>query len=104
MPQTATEPVHGTCTLTLTIHRKVKKGWIDTEYTVRFLPSHPQIGAPAWRLTKGDGATCDVILRSHGPECECPDYHYRQRECKHLRALRAVGLLSPMIMRSVTDA
>lgn len=54
----------------------------------------------AWRLAKrgADGAVYDVAERIDGAECTCPDYEVRRRGldpsgCKHVKALRAVGLI-----------
>lgn len=87
-------PVSGKARLVLQIN--------DVPYVLRFLDSHPDVGSPAWRLTKaGEGGTpsesYDVILRPHGPECSCPDFNYRRqhedKKCKHIESCRAVGLL-----------
>ena len=91
-------PVEGHARLTLRITVRTKRGMDATDYVVTFLPSHPSVGAPAWRLTKTDGTVYDVIVRGHGPECDCPDFVIcrdgRDRKgCKHIAALRAVGLL-----------
>ncbi len=69
-----------------------------TYYKVSFLPSDPSIGAPAWRLEKsseGEGAASyEVIKRPHGPECNCASATYRENQpCKHIIALRDVGLI-----------
>lgn len=47
----------------------------------------------AWRLTKTNGETYDVTHE----ECQCWDWLSRKdgtgEDCKHIAALRAVGLL-----------
>ena len=91
--KTLTE-VHGSAKLTLEIVRQGK----TTHYLVRFLPSDPLIGHPAWALTKMDGSPSEtvyhVILTKHGPQCDCGDAEFRSRPCKHQRALTVLGLLS----------
>lgn len=92
----------GTAKLTLTIDAVTEKGMVKTRYVLRFLPSDPSIGSPAWRLTKvmADGSlseTRDVILTPTGPQCTCEDWVYRHQNdgelCKHEAALAALGLL-----------
>jgi predicted nucleic acid-binding Zn finger protein len=41
----------------------------------------------------------DILLTPHGPACSCPDWEFRRNGrdeggCKHVKSLRAVGLLS----------
>lgn len=92
------EPVKGSAKLTLAITVNRQKGPHHEEYAVVKLSPHPSIGAPAFQLTKPDGECYDVILRRTGAECTCPDWlwcrdHKDAAGCKHVRALRAVGLL-----------
>jgi hypothetical protein len=73
------------------------------DYVVYVLtPIHPE--APdvfkAWRLAKrgGDGAVYDAAATAHGDTCTCPDQTYRHEGrddtgCKHIQALRLMGLL-----------
>jgi hypothetical protein len=89
------------CSLTLTIN--------GTPYRVRPLDAR-QFGAlRAFRLVKQggkpapDGGRCvyDVAEEPDGQECDCPDHTFRragldQLGCKHHRAMRACGLLSPL--------
>lgn len=68
------------------------------DYRLRSVPIDPSIGRKAWRLRKADGTTYHVAVTEHGPECECPDFVFRRdgidpEGCKHVKALRAVGLL-----------
>ena len=89
------KPVHGTARLFVAINGQT--------YSLRFLESHPEIGAPAWRLQKimetetGSPSEYDVILSKTGPLCSCPDFEYRRintgQSCKHVAALKAVGIL-----------
>jgi hypothetical protein len=56
------------------------------------------VAAAAFRLRKPDGAAYDVALTEHGPNCSCPDFTFSREGkdpagCKHLKALRAWGLL-----------
>lgn len=67
-------------------------------YTLRRIPCDPSIAARAWRLRKPDGAAYYVALTEYGPTCDCPDwtFHREGRDaegCKHIRALKAVGLI-----------
>ncbi len=41
-----------------------------------------------YRLEKGD-KSYDVCLDGPYPSCECPDFLYRSRQCKHIGGLRA---------------
>jgi hypothetical protein len=52
----------------------------------------------AWRLRKADGTTYTVADTTDGASCECADQVFRHEGeytpgCKHIRALRALGLL-----------
>ena len=95
----ARAPVHGNATLILTITRQGTVGKdLQTFYALRYVDSVPEIGKPAWRLTKPDGEFFDVILNEHGAQCTCPDFVWRREHrdpkgCKHIAALRSVGLL-----------
>ncbi len=82
--------VSGTCRLALAINATV--------YFVRPLQPHPEVSARAVRLTKTDGTIYDVAITTHGAECSCPDFTFHRqgkdpKGCKHIAALRAVGLL-----------
>lgn len=70
----------------------------DQQYAVA-----PVVGTPAgcrsfW-LTKLPSTLCDrtvytVTQRASGHlDCTCPDCVYRQRDCKHIQALQALGVL-----------
>src|SRR5829696_3643829 len=76
-----------TCRLSVTIR--------GTTYGAHPIPSED---GRAWRLRKADGTTYDVAETPHGPTCDCGDQTYRHEGidgtgCKHIRALRALGLL-----------
>src|SRR5215213_7240330 len=82
---------HGTCGLTLTIN--------GTAYRMRPLGSDTAFGTiRAFRLTKQDGITYDVAQTIEGNTCDCPDHVFHRdgldpAGCKHLKALRACGVL-----------
>jgi SWIM zinc finger len=72
-----------------------------TDYGVRRIGDAPAAVLEAWRLTKCDGTTYDVGRTADGYTCDCPDYDWRRGVtgddvCKHVLALKAVGLLSEM--------
>jgi hypothetical protein len=51
-------------------------------------------------LAKGDDEVYAVDFSQwYGPTCTCGDYEYRQRECKHIKAVRcamhAAGITIP---------
>jgi hypothetical protein len=82
----------GVCRLTVTIR--------GTSYTAR--PVNPQASdvARAWRLRRADGAVYTVADTEHGPSCDCGDFVWRHdgkdaTGCKHVKSLRALGLLDP---------
>ena len=58
-----------------------------TNYTVTVLRS-PN-GVEGYRLGKTDGTVYDIAATTERWACDCPDATYRQRECKHVAALRA---------------
>lgn len=79
-----------TCRLTITIRGE--------HYTARPLPASTGDVARVWRLRKADGTTYDVADTADGATCECGDFVFRhdgldQTGCKHVRALRALGLI-----------
>ena len=60
-------------------------------------PETPEV-VRAWRLRRADGTTYDVADTVDGQTCDCADQTFRHEGidadgCKHLRALRALGLL-----------
>lgn len=81
-----------TCRLVLTIR--------GTEYLVRGIPA-AAFGATtrAFQLRKAGTATVHHVAETiHGPICDCPDFIFRHdgidpKGCKHIRALRALGLI-----------
>jgi hypothetical protein len=56
-------------------------------YTVTLL--HQDGRVIAYRLEKLDGATYDIDATAPQWICDCPDATYRQRACKHVKALQA---------------
>ena len=80
------QPVrHGKCRLSLVINEQV--------YTLR--RGNPSTrGMRQWLLRKSPD-TVYCVTRYHGViECSCPDASFRGSQCKHARALVALGLLS----------
>jgi SWIM zinc finger len=82
---------HGKCRLTLTIG--------GTNYTVRPMPPHPGFTA-IWCLRKlshlgESAATYAVAVHREDPQpgCTCPDHELNKSLCKHIMALRALGLI-----------
>jgi hypothetical protein len=69
-------------------------------YTAR--PIRPELSEVirAWQLRKPDGTVYNVADTIDGATCDCADFTYRhegndQIGCKHVRALRALGLIDP---------
>jgi hypothetical protein len=56
---------------------------------------HPEVAAKAFRFQKQTGGqeVYDVRLGGHGPECDCKGYTRWQTPCKHIRSLKAAGML-----------
>ncbi len=88
------KPASGTTTLTIGIN--------GTDYQVLRLRPHPEVASTAFRLRKPDGTVYDVALTPHGHECSCADFTFHRDGkdsggCKHLKALRAWGMLPPVL-------
>lgn len=66
-----------------------------TDYGLRLYPAEPDRPAIA-RLTKSDGTTYHVTHARDWIDCDCPDSR-AGAECKHVRALGALGLLTPTL-------
>jgi hypothetical protein len=54
----------------------------------------------AWRLRRADGTAYVVAETIDGATCECGDFVFRHdgrdhEGCKHVRGLRALGLIDP---------
>jgi hypothetical protein len=97
----ARTPVAGKTKLWLAITVTNAKGKdVEQHYALRFLSPNREVADPAWRITRADGQSYDVALTEHGPHCTCPDFlycreHQDPKACKHVCALRALGLLAP---------
>jgi hypothetical protein len=70
--------------------------------TVRPIRPESSVVVKAWRLRKMDGTAYVVADKIHGATCDCGDYHYchegkdkDQTGCKHVRAIRDLGLIDP---------
>jgi hypothetical protein len=88
-PQAKPRPVTGSCRWVLPIG-EVGTGVLQinsTPYTVTILRSPS--GVNGYRLGKEDGKTYDIDAFAETWKCDCPDATYRERECKHVKALRA---------------
>lgn len=99
MPLPQRPPVMGKARLVLRIATRDHKGrWRETDYTVALLEPHPAVASLAWRLMKDGGTFHDVRLSDDGASCSCEDFLFCREGkdragCKHVAALRAVGLL-----------
>jgi hypothetical protein len=90
----------GRCGLTLTIDGR--------RYRLRPAPPTGR-GSKIWRLTvlggqSRAGATYSVCQFKHSIDCTCPDSTIQHAVCKHVRALQALGLLSPRAKASIMVA
>ena len=70
----------------------------QTVYGVRPIPCDPSDTFRAFRLNKPDGTLYDVAQTRFGVECDCPDFIFRRdgldpAGCKHVKSLRAEGLI-----------
>src|SRR5437660_1783093 len=67
----------------------------DDVYFVTPLPVHPEVASKAYRFWKqtGEQEVYDVRLADFGPECDCKGFLRWQKPCKHVRTLRAAGML-----------
>jgi hypothetical protein len=82
---------HGVCRLTIEIN--------GTAYAVIPNRGAGALYSRAFRLKKGDGTIYDVAATAHGVTCDCPDYLFNRQDkdvngCKHVKAMKACGLLS----------
>jgi hypothetical protein len=66
-----------------------------TDYVISRLDPDPMVAHIAYRIAKheGDQTGYDVRVDEHGPQCECLGFLRWNRPCKHIRALRAAGLI-----------
>jgi hypothetical protein len=67
-----------------------------TFYQVVPLDPHPDVAVRAWSVRSATGKSYDVAICANGwTSCTCADSTYRSLgNCKHVRALRALGLLT----------
>ena len=88
-PARAGRPVrHGTCRIYIFIN--------ENTYTCSQIRRRPAKGVSvSLALRKhGEDDVCYGIARTaEGNTCTCPDHRQRGSECKHIRALQAVGIL-----------
>jgi hypothetical protein len=89
---------HGTCRLQITIGA--------TSYSLRPIPSQPR-GITVWVLRALDGpragARYSVASVNRQAGCTCPDHETNGATCKHVMALRVIGLI-PRTARTVREA
>lgn len=81
------QPQRNRCRLTLTIN--------GTDYALRSFASPD---GRVWILRRAEGHHHHVAPTAHGWTCNCGDWTWRREHrdpagCKHIRALRAVGLI-----------
>lgn len=86
------KPVKGTCRWLVRIGDGDDKSGLllinGQRYAVLVLPG-------GYRLIKPDGTAYDLEPAGESFRCDCPDAVYRERECKHAKALcAALAVLS----------
>ena len=66
----------------------------EDRYFVLPLAVHPEVASKAFRFKKQTGGkeVYDVRLAAHGPECDCRGF-LRWGHCKHVKTLKAAGML-----------
>lgn len=84
------KPAAGTCRLFIRID--------GVCYGLTKVDSRPSAVEVGWRLRKANGDCYDVARTESGYTCDCPDFAFRRDGidpdgCKHVKALRVVGLL-----------
>lgn len=67
-------------------------------YVVEPLFPDARMARKAFRLVKADGEAYVVAQERYGPSwtfqsCTCADHTFRHRACRHILALREVGLM-----------
>ncbi len=89
---------HGTCRLQITIG--------GTSYSLRPIPAQPR-GVTVWVLRSLDGPRAgtrySVASVNRQAGCTCPDHETNGATCKHVMALRTIGLI-PRSARTVLEA
>jgi hypothetical protein len=88
-PTRKTKPVSGTCRWVRPIGPAGTGVLAISQvcYTITILKNRGRTSG--YRLEKLDGAVYDVDTERESWTCDCPDATYRERECKHVKALRA---------------
>jgi hypothetical protein len=88
-PQPKAKPVAGTCRWILPIG-ETGTGVLEINGTAYEVTVFKEEGGVAgYRLQKFNGPAYDIDARLDQWTCDCPDATYRERECKHVKALRA---------------
>lgn len=72
---------------------------VETVYAIKDACADPRCACPAWELEKEDGTVYHVAIDKFGPTCDCADCTFRQKACKHILSLQALGLLDPQPMQ-----
>jgi hypothetical protein len=89
-PKPKTRPVSGNCRWVVPIGKVSHTGVLEinqTTYAVTVLYVYGNL--TGYRLEKLGGAVYDIDAAGAQWQCDCPDAVYRERECKHVKALRA---------------
>lgn len=91
-------PRHGSARLTLFINSR--------PYSVKPLPTEGTEDVyKLFRLRSSEGKAYHVAQTSEGLTCDCPDFEFNRKDmdpaivgkgCKHLLALKAVGILEDL--------
>ncbi len=72
----------------------ISNGKRTTLYKLLPIDPHQDVATKAWRIWKTKKVFYDVAINAEGlVTCSCGDAVFRHRPCKHLGALRALGLL-----------
>ncbi len=78
---------HGTCRLQVLIN--------EVTYTCKRIRVTRPRGVRAWSLKNHGNGQVYAVAKANGEiKCSCPDATQRGAQCKHVRALVALGLLS----------
>jgi hypothetical protein len=88
-PTRKAKPVSGTCKWVLPIG-ETGTGVLainGTDYTVTSLQNQDRV--TGYRLQKLSGTVYDIDASREQWGCDCPDATYRERQCKHVKALQA---------------
>lgn len=94
MTRKPAQPVAGATALYL----KITVGKRSQLYRLVNLEPDLRVANPAWRLFKDPETFYDVHVDGRETSCTCPDFIVRRKNqdkkgCKHIAAVRAVGLL-----------